>query len=164
MTSTWDDETNAGQRFGFGAKWRGFLTGLRLPAVAQPRHQHFPPPISTSTNRLDGKRPLAKRQCTTPGSTFSVCTPLALAVFLRGRNPVARHAPSDPPREMTFRHDVACLGHSLTDGGYHFISQSNGRYVEGEACFVPQRQGAKLVFVEERNRHETLGVFQGATA
>ncbi|MDQ7834275.1 MAG: hypothetical protein RDU24_02740 [Humidesulfovibrio sp.] len=65
--------------------------------------------------------------------------------------------------DATIRGAVANLGRSLTDGGYLFISQNNDRYAEGEAYFVLQKQGAKLVLVEERNRHEALELFQGAT-
>jgi len=35
MVNTWDDETNAGQRFGFGANWRGFLARLDEGRVLQ---------------------------------------------------------------------------------------------------------------------------------
>ena len=35
MTRTWDDETSAGQRFGFGANWRGFLARLDEGRIRQ---------------------------------------------------------------------------------------------------------------------------------
>jgi len=35
MTRTWDDETRSGQRFGFGANWRGFLARLDEGRIRQ---------------------------------------------------------------------------------------------------------------------------------
>ena len=35
MTRTWDDETGAGQRFGFGANWRGYLARLDEGRIRQ---------------------------------------------------------------------------------------------------------------------------------